>query len=108
VRIDRSIWLIGAIVVAAVGFTASMVLYATVSYNSAWEWDISIVLSILGFGGVALGVLVIMGWGQFGKVRVSSAGGVGKGESHLGRSSSEGSTRCGDVERLAGEGRNPP
>lgn len=107
-RIDRSIWLIGAIVVAAVGFAASMVLYATVSYNSAWEWDISIVLSILGFGGVALGVLVIMGWGKFGKVRVSSAGGVGNGESHLGRSSSEGSTRCADVERLAGEGRNPP
>jgi hypothetical protein len=107
VRLDRSIWLIGAIVVAAAGLTASMVLYATVSYNSAWEWDISIVLSILGFGGVALGVLVIMGWGRFGKVRVSNAGGVGKGESDLGRSSGEGTTRCGDAERLAGEGRNP-
>jgi hypothetical protein len=53
--IDRSTWLIGGLVCAAIGFSASMVLYTTVSQNSAWEWDISIGLLILGFAGVALG-----------------------------------------------------
>jgi hypothetical protein len=72
--LDRSTWLISGIAFAAIGFTGAMVLYATVSHNSPWEWDISLALLVLGFAGVALGVVVAMGWGPFAQVGVNTAG----------------------------------
>jgi len=71
------------------------VLYTTVSHNSSWEWDISLALLVLGFAGVALGVVVIMGWGPFAYVRVDAAGSAGK------RGSS------GSPENIAEEGHDP-
>ena len=90
VGIDRSTWLIGGIVLAAVGFTGSMVLFTTVSDNAPWESDITLGLLVLGFVGVILGVLAIMGWGPFGHVRVNTAGSVGTGEGRSGRERGEG------------------
>jgi hypothetical protein len=69
-RLDRSTWLISGIACAAIGFGGAMVLYTTVSHNSSWEWDISLALLALGFAGLALGAVVVMGLGPFRSVRL--------------------------------------
>jgi hypothetical protein len=81
---ERSTWLIGGIACAAIGFTGAMVLYATVSHNSSWEWDLSLALLALGFAGIALGVVAIMGLGPFGCVRVSTGGSARKSDTRSG------------------------
>jgi hypothetical protein len=82
--LDRSTWLISGIAFAAIGFTGAMVLYTTVCHNSSWEWDISLALLVLGFAGVALGVVVLIGWGPFGSVRVSTEGSARKSDTRSG------------------------
>jgi hypothetical protein len=88
--IDRSIWLISGIVLAGIGFTGSMVLFTTVSQNASWESDFAFGLMVLGFVGVVLGVLAILGWGPFGYVRVNPAGNAGPGEGPVGDQSGNG------------------
>jgi hypothetical protein len=106
--IDRSTWLISGIVFAAIGFTGSMVLFTTVGENASWESDIAFGLLVVGFVGLILGVLAIMGWGLFGHVRVT-AGSVGTGENHGGGESGEGraSSGGGRGKRTADEGHDP-
>jgi hypothetical protein len=72
--LDRSAWLISGIASAVIGFSGAMVPYTTVSSNSSWEWDISLALLVLGYSGVALGTVVIMGWGPFASMGVNAAG----------------------------------
>ena len=106
---DRSTWLISGIAGAAIGFTGAMVLYTTVSHNSSWEWDISLALLVLGFAGVALGVVVTMGWGPFADVRVNTAGSAHKSESRSGGAYGKERAYCGGGggESPAGEGQDP-
>ena len=75
---DRSTWLISGIARAAIGVTWAMVLYANVSHNSSWEWDLSLPPLALGFAEVALAVVVITGRGPFAHLRVNTAGSTGE------------------------------
>jgi hypothetical protein len=87
-----------------------MVLFTTLSDNAPWESDITVGLLVLGFVGVILGVLAIVGWGPFGYVRVNTAGSVG-GEGRSGRERGEGRAYdaggSGSGESIADERHDP-